>query len=532
MTLENDASFVDSEKKKKKSKKRKHDKQDNEHFSDAVNMGKDDEKVKKKQKKTKIHQDGGVCKEALDTTPNPDHREEKKNRKLKALEDKSLPSSDHVDMTLEGSDTRELKIHKSRKEKKKDECNIEIEDGKNKTEKMKKDKKKKQSKEKANGGHKGEKEANDQDGDLSKESEKKNRKLEKKMMEKDLSATENVNDATKQVENQSRKKKAIEEVKKKKKRSKKVTFSSEVEVFPLDNDDLPEKNHEKKLIQGKRFTPEEDEKIKEAVNNYIIAHSLGEKGLDMIMHSMKYPEIKNCWKEIGLALPHRPCKAVYHRAHILFERGDNTGKWNEDDFDMLRKLHAEYGPKWKLLAEITGRHRSHINDAWRRIKLANKKSGRWSQDEYQKLFDLVNTDLKLKVFAEKKSKHGMLRDNIGWTVISDTLSTRINPDCCNKWYDQLSSPMVREGIWADTDDYRLLGMLFNLDACSVEEVDWDNIIEQRPGDVCRRRWNQMIRHIHNYKTKSFPELVEILAQRYKLDVLEAREIWDNKPYVP
>ncbi|XP_047307431.1 RNA polymerase I termination factor-like [Impatiens glandulifera] len=528
MTLENDASFVDSEK-KNKSKKRKHDKQDNEHFSDAVNMSKDDEKVKKKQKKTKVHQDGGVCKEALDTTLNPDQGEEKKNRKLKALEDKSLPSSDHVDMTLEGSDTRESKVHKARKEKKKDECNIEIEDGNYKTEKLKK---KKQSKEKANdGGHKGEKEANVQDGDLSKESEKKKRKLEKKMMKMDLSATENVNDVTKQVENQSRKNKAIEEVKKKKKRSKKVTFSSEVEVFPLDNDGLPKENHEKKLIQGKRFTPEEDEKIKEAVNNYIIDHNLGEKGLDMLMHSMKYPEIRNCWKEIGLALPHRPSAAVYYRAHILFERGDN-GKWNEDEFDMLRKFHAEYGPKWKQLAEITGRHRLHIKDTWRRIKLADQKSGRWSQDEYQKLFDLVNTDLKLKVFAEKKSKHGMLRDNIGWTAISDTLSTRIPAFCCLKWYEQLTSPMVKEGIWADTDDYRLLGMLFNLDACSVEEVDWDNIIEQRPGEVCRRRWNQMIRHIHNYKTKSFPELVEILAQRYKLDVLEAREIWDNKPYVP
>ncbi|XP_047307432.1 cyclin-D-binding Myb-like transcription factor 1 [Impatiens glandulifera] len=527
MTLENDASFVDSEKKKKKSKKRKHD----EHFSDAVNLSKDDEKIKKKQKKTKIHQDGGVCKEALDTTLNPDHREEKRNRKLKALEDKSLPSSDHVDMTLEGNDTRESKIHKARKEKKKDECDIEIEDGNYKTEKLKKDKKKKQSKEKANGGHKGEKEANDQDGDLSKESEKKKRKLEKKMMKMDLLATENVNDVTKQVENQSRKKKAIEEVKKKKKRSKKVTFSSEVEVFPLDRDNLPKKNHEKKLIQGKRFTPKEDEKIKETVNNYIIAHSLGEKGLDMIMHCVKYPEIRNCWKDIGLALPHRPYVSVYKRAHVLFERGDNR-KWNEDDLDMLRKFHAEYGPKWKQLAEITGCHRIHIKDTWRRIKLANKKSGRWSQEEYQKLFELVNTDLKLKVFAEKKLKHGMLRDNIGWTAISDKLSTRANPNCCLKWYLQLTSSMVREGIWADTDDYRLLGMLFNLDACSVEEVDWDNIIKQRTGDVCRRRWNQMIRHIHNYKTKSFPELVEILTQSYKLDVLEAREIWDNKPYVP
>ncbi|KAI8535760.1 hypothetical protein RHMOL_Rhmol10G0198800 [Rhododendron molle] len=140
-------------------------------------------------------------------------------------------------------------------------------------------------------------------------------------------------------------------------------------------------------------------------------------------------------------------------------------------------------PKWKELADLLNKHRIHLKDTWRRIKFPNLKKGHWSQDEYQGLFDLVNTDLQLRAFEEKKSKDGMLRDNISWTAISDKLSTRTDAVCCSKWYNQLTSPMVAEGIWADTDDFRMLDALFSL--------DWDNLLEHRSGDICRRRWNQM-----------------------------------------
>lgn len=36
--------------------------------------------------------------------------------------------------------------------------------------------------------------------------------------------------------------------------------------------------------------------------------------------------------------------------------------------------------------------------------------GPWTQDEYQTLFDLVNMDLRMKAFEEKKTKHGMVRE--------------------------------------------------------------------------------------------------------------------------
>ncbi|KAK2988796.1 hypothetical protein RJ640_004098 [Escallonia rubra] len=301
-----------------------------------------------------------------------------------------------------------------------------------------------------------------------------------------------------------------------KEKSKKVSFSDDVEVF---------------LLQGERFTPEEDAIIIEAVHNYVKAHDLGEDGVEMVLNCSAHPKIKNCWKEIAAAIPYRPYAAIYFRAHNVFER-DGSKKWTDDEFNFLREFYRKHGPKWKLAADVLGKHRVHVKDTWRRIKLADVKKGHWSQDEYQTLFDLVNMDLQLKVSEEKKSKHGMLRDNISWSAISDKLSTRTTATCCRKWYNQLTSSMVSEGSWAHVDDYRLLAALYDLDACCIEDVEWDDLLDHRPGDVSRKRWGQMVLHIGQHASKSFAEQVEILAKRYCPELIEARETWDNKPLVP
>ena len=79
------------------------------------------------------------------------------------------------------------------------------------------------------------------------------------------------------------------------------------------------------------------------------------------------------------------------------------------------------------------------------------------------------------------------------------------------------------------DDYRVLIALDDLDACCMEDVDWDSLLDHRTSDICRKRWNQMVKHLGN---KSFAEQVEVLIGRYCPDVLEAREAYNSKPLVP
>ncbi|KAK6920566.1 hypothetical protein RJ641_014244 [Dillenia turbinata] len=293
-------------------------------------------------------------------------------------------------------------------------------------------------------------------------------------------------------------------------------------------------NLEGELVQGKRYSKEEDEMIKEAVEKFVKEHQLGESladGINMVLHIKENPQLRGCWKEIGAALPYRPWVSIYKRAHNLYERDDKR-EWTTEEYELIRRYHEEHGSDWKTLADALGKHRVHLKDVWRRIKLRNEKRGYWSQDEYQKLFDLVNKDLQMKVHEERKSMHGMLRDNIGWGAISEKLGTRCQPMCCAKWYNQLSSSMVAEGEWEDVDDYHLIEALYSLDATCQEDVDWDSLLEHRSGDVSRKRWNQMARHIGEHRSKSFAEQVDILSKRYCPELLEVREAMDSRPVVP
>ncbi|KAI3843815.1 hypothetical protein MKX03_018012 [Papaver bracteatum] len=305
-----------------------------------------------------------------------------------------------------------------------------------------------------------------------------------------------------------------------------------------DQDDV-EENPGIGLVRGKRFTKEEDQIIKDAVHKYIEIHELGEDGVDMVLHSVKHPNVRGCWKEIGAALPYRPYAAVTQRAHTLFTR-DESRKWTEDEKAFVLKFHEKHGPEWKTMAEVLGKNRYHVKDTYRRISRESFKKGKWDQTEYQILFNLVNKDLQMRVYEEKKSQHGMIRDNICWQAISRSLGTRTEMDCCMKWYKQLSSSMVKgkgekekvdESKWADVDDYRLLDELVRLDACCVEDVDWDNLLDNRSGDITLKRWRQMVNHIGIHGLLSFGEQVEVLAKRYCPDLLEVREALDSRPVV-
>ncbi|GMJ15444.1 hypothetical protein HRI_005213600 [Hibiscus trionum] len=333
---------------------------------------------------------------------------------------------------------------------------------------------------------------------------------------------------------------------------KKVSFCDQVEVFPYtsvtDNANKDDKEGSVKdgkegsvkdgkegsvkdgkegLVYGKRYSKEEDELVMNAVAEYIESHNLGDEGLNMVLNCGAHSEARNCWKEIQAAIPWRPLYSVYHRAHILFER-DEKHPWTPEELDIVQKFVEKHGRKWKLLADSLGKHRHHVKDTWRRIKLTNANKGRWSQEEYQNLFDLVNLDLSMKASQERLSKHGMLRDNICWTAISDKMETRPFVSCCIQWYRKLTSPMVAEGIWADADDYRMLDALSSRDACCMEDVDWDHLLENRSGDLCRKRWGQMVRHLGPNKDMSFAEQVDVLANRFRPDMVEARETYDSK----
>ncbi|KAL6619723.1 hypothetical protein ACP70R_034862 [Stipagrostis hirtigluma subsp. patula] len=270
-----------------------------------------------------------------------------------------------------------------------------------------------------------------------------------------------------------------EKVAHRKDKGKRVSFTDAVEVFSIDgNNEEGDGSGDSRLVHGQRFTPEEDAILMEAIKNYAEMKQLGEKGVEMIRDSIKHPETRGCWADIATSLPHRPVTAVYNRARILLHRSAER-KWTQEEYEMVRRSVEKNGTNWKKLATELGKSNIHVKDTWRRIKHTNLNKGAWTQDEYQNLFDLVNLDLRVKAHQKIDPGHRMLRDNISWEAISDKLTTRNNKDCCLKWYQQLTSPLVKQGIWADIDDYLLVEALQKVDAVCIEDIDWESLLDHR-----------------------------------------------------
>ncbi|MCO5555983.1 hypothetical protein L7F22_009527 [Adiantum nelumboides] len=264
-------------------------------------------------------------------------------------------------------------------------------------------------------------------------------------------------------------------------------------------------------------------------------------GLDKVFNSNKHKDACNCWADIKMSLPHRPRQAVRFRAYLLLEPGAHLGKWSEEEEALLKRLQSEHGRKWREFSSVLNRQRSCIKEKWRSLKRLNasKKKG-WTQDELQQLSKMVHESLRMdRLMASKKQKidrhifvFEKLRDNIGWEKIADTLGTHNHGPCCSKWYYNLQSSLVSDGHWANQDDFLLLESLLESGASAEEEVEWDNLLEHRSGQVCLTRWKQMVKHLGENRTRQFLDKLDILAQRYAPDLLETSTVHSPSKELP
>ncbi|MCO5579746.1 hypothetical protein L7F22_033606 [Adiantum nelumboides] len=150
-------------------------------------------------------------------------------------------------------------------------------------------------------------------------------------------------------------------------------------------------------------------------------------------------------------------------------------------------------------------------------------SGGWTQAELQQLAKMVHESMRMtRLLATKKDKldRHILRDNISWEKIADTMGTHNHGPCCSKWYYHLQSSLVTDGHWANQDDFLLLESLLESGASAEEEVEWGNLLEHRSGQVCLTRWKQMVKHLGENRARQFLDKLDILARRYAPELLE------------
>ncbi|XP_024373559.1 uncharacterized protein [Physcomitrium patens] len=299
-------------------------------------------------------------------------------------------------------------------------------------------------------------------------------------------------------------------------RKKKVSFQ-----LPDPTDDIPTENEPPReesvsaefynwkndrtrtdLVWG-GYTPEEDGALKQAIFDYIQEQGwTREEGLKKILNSRR-SEAKGCWFVIRKCLPQRELKRLYTRARKILAPGTHLGKWTSEEIQALMELQSVHGNNWKKISAMIGRDSYSCRDKWRITKWSHTKTGlkagAWSAEEQQKLCALVLKSLHVKSQLAKngqlKKDHRVIRDDINWEFISEKMEGRDRLSCMTQWYRKMASSLVTSGDWANGDDQLLLERLMEEFPLSEELVEWDSLLKHRSGDICKRRWEQMLRSL-------------------------------------
>ncbi|KAG0581011.1 hypothetical protein KC19_4G217400 [Ceratodon purpureus] len=289
------------------------------------------------------------------------------------------------------------------------------------------------------------------------------------------------------------------------------------------------------LVYG-MYTPEEDGVLKQAVFDYIQEQGWDrEEGLKKILNS-RTSEAKGCWHVIRKCLPKRELKRIYARAHRILGPNTLLGKWTNEETQALMELHSVHGNNWKRIATLVGRDSEACKDKWRYVKWSKSKDykiGTWSEEEHQKLCELVFKCLHVKAQMAKNGlivkTNRMIRDDINWEFIAEQMGGRGRLDCLCQWYRKMASPMVTTGEWSNGDDQRLLERLMEEFPLSEELVEWDSLLDNRSGEVCKKRWEQMQRTLGRgpeVRHQHFLEKLESIMKRFAPHLLDTE--YDQK----
>ena len=216
--------------------------------------------------------------------------------------------------------------------------------------------------------------------------------------------------------------------------------------------------------------------------------------------------------EVARETPTRNAKQIYGWILRNMDKKSKSGKWQKEETEALLEQYTKLGPKWSKIAEIVGRPASACRDKWRLAKGGeHKKSGHWSQEETDKLCELVKEHFRQRG-AEAGcgpgtgNEHLSLRDNINWVTISAKMGTRNEQACLQRWY-QISPPMTSTGEWDVEQDYEMLNNVIKYRSMTAEAVPWASTVRGRDLSRIMRRWKLLSSKISGHVDMAFRELV-------------------------